>query len=137
MKSLQLVTKMLQNLDKQPYIQKQCMKVDSIVQQMAKLTEGSDQEDPQQQQMRRYQVTGFVICALSTCLEAPLVGILRRFIQSSPNHDLCQIFSRNMNRFTELMISRIEKKKSLKSRPKEVKQNVLINQFEEQMNYVQ
>ena len=37
---------MLQNLDKQPYIQKQCMKIDAIVQQMAKLTEGSDQEDP-------------------------------------------------------------------------------------------
>jgi len=35
------------------------------------------------------------------------------------------------------MISRMERKKSLKSRPKEVKQNVLTNQFGEQMNYVQ
>lgn len=137
MKSLQFMTRMLQVLDKEPYILKQCNKIASIVEHLTMLIGMPNKDASCHHLMRRHQVIRFIISALSICLEAPLVDTLHRFIQSSQSHDLCQIFSRNIDQFSELMISRIERKKSLKSQQKEVKQNVLTNQFGEQMNSVQ
>lgn len=74
------MTKVLQVLNKEPYILKQCNKIASIVEHMTSLIGMPNKDASCHQLMRRHQVARFIIGALSICLEAPLVDTLHRFI---------------------------------------------------------